>query len=111
MAAKRALYLYHSNTKNADYRVLIPVWLGSYAANVFGFAADDASKDTLPRYITKRYVTAHDPATGRSRRVTCGNETCSGWTSVSLSVTLPDIDGTSEVYTTGGQVGEKRRAI
>lgn len=111
MAAKRAVYLYTASADGVAYRVLIPVWLGSYAANLFGFGADDVTKAPLPRYIKKRYVTAKDPVSGRHRKVHCGNITCAGWTSVSLGVTLPNIDDTATVYTTDGQVGEKRRGF
>jgi hypothetical protein len=108
--AERIIKLYYSSNGTA-YRVLIPKWLSDIAAPSFGFGADDVTKGRLPRGMQMRYVTALDATSGRHRKIHAATEVAVGWTTLNVPVTLPNIDGTSTVYTTVGQVGEKQRAI
>lgn len=106
--ALRAYYLYHSDDGNT-YRVFIPVWLGSFTGNPFGFSADNPADAQLPRKTKMRYVTAKDASTGRHRKVHCGTVSATAWVTLGVAYTLPNIDGTSESYTTDGRVGERTR--
>jgi hypothetical protein len=108
-AEGRGTYLYTASTDGNQYRVLIPNWLGTTLSGISGFAADDTSKPPLPRYIKMRYVTAQSISSNRHRKVHAGTIGCTLWTPLALSVTLPDSNGSSSVYKTVGQVGEKRR--
>lgn len=105
----RGTYLYTASSDGLTYRVFIPKWLGTDLASISGFGADDTSRPPLPRYIKMRYVTAQVTGGTRHRKVHTGTITCTLWTPLSLSVTLPDMNGASSVYITQGQVGEKRR--
>jgi hypothetical protein len=105
----RGTYVYTSSTDGTQFRVLIPNWLGSDLSSISGFTADDTSKAPLPRYIKMRYVTAQSVSSTRHRKVHAGTQTCTLWTPLALSVTLPDSNGAVSVYKTVGQVGEKRR--
>jgi hypothetical protein len=105
----RGRYLYTASKDGQTYRVLIPKWLGTDLGTEFGFGADDSTRPALPRYIKMRYVTAILTGGSRHRKIHCGTQTCTGWTTLSTSVTLPDINGASSVYVTVGQVGEKYR--
>jgi hypothetical protein len=108
--SERSIHLYHGDDGN-DYRVLINSWVASYTSNPFGYSADDPSKQALPRYIKKRYVTLKDAVSGRHRKVACGTVGCSAYATLSTSFTLPNIDGTSSSYTSDGRVGEKTRGV
>lgn len=109
MEAGRGTYLYTASTDGNEYRVLIPNWLGYDLGTTFGFGTDDTSKAPLPRYIKMRYVTAKASSGTGHRKIHCGTITCTGWTPLGLSVTLPLINGSTAVFVTDGQVGEKRR--
>lgn len=108
--AERSIHIYLGDDGN-QYRVLIPSWVSSYTSNPFGYAADDATKPALPRYIKKRYITLKDATSGRHRKVSIGNIAAAGWTSLSTAFTLPNIDATVTSYTSVGRVGEKTRGI
>jgi len=105
----RGTYIYTASTDGNEYRVLIPKWLGTDFTTEFGFAADDDTKPPLPRYIKMRYITLLSNTTARHRKIHCGTDTCSGWTTLATSFTLYDNGGTAESYKSVGQVGEKRR--
>jgi hypothetical protein len=106
--ALRTLATYHSDDGNA-YTVLLPTWTYSLPAPAVGFTAYSSANADLPRGMSMRYVTAKDPVSLRHRKIHCGAVSAAAWTTLSSSITLPNIDATSTVYTTDGRVGEKLR--
>jgi hypothetical protein len=107
MAAERVWKLYQDDSSNT-YNVLIPAWLFALAgANAMGFGAYDATKPRLPLQIKKRYITLTSTTTNRHRRLHAGSTGSAGWTTLGTNFTLPNIDGTTEVYTSTGRIGER----
>lgn len=105
MAALRVWQTYVSDD-GTSYEVLIPAWMQTQTGGV-GFGGYDGTKARKPMQIHMRYITCTSNTTARHRRLHCGNVAAALWTTLGTTVTLPDINGTSEGYTTTGRIGER----
>ena len=105
MAAERQWATYVSDD-GTSYEVFVPRWLLLLTGAV-GFGAYDGTKARKPGQIKMRYITLTSLTTNRHRRLHCGNVAAALWTTLGTTVTLPNIDGTTEGYSSTGRIGEK----
>lgn len=108
MAAERNWVTYTADD-GTQYEVLIPHWTAALVtgATALGFTGFDASKPTKPRQVKMRYITLTSQTTARHRKLHAGTGAAAGYATLGTTFSLPNIDGTSESYTSTGRVGEK----